>query len=77
MLTCRFIANLRDADLQESTSMSENDRGSIMHFSPPSARFFDSVAGPLSFAGEKSTDDDDAVRGVPPDIQSESDWCRL
>ncbi|EIW57205.1 uncharacterized protein TRAVEDRAFT_48252 [Trametes versicolor FP-101664 SS1] len=58
MLTCRFIANLRDAYLQESTSMGENDCGSAVYFSPPSARFFNSVAGPLSFAGEDSTDDD-------------------
>lgn len=59
MLTCRFIANLRNASLQESTTIGEHDPASTLRFNPTSARVLDSVAGPSSMAEDESIDDTD------------------
>lgn len=71
MLTCRFIANLRNASLQESTTIGEHDPASTLRFNPTSARVLDSVAGPSSMAEDESIDDaDDGVRAVLSELQS-------
>lgn len=72
MLTCRFIANLRNASLQESTTIGEHDPASTLRFNPTSARVLDSVAGPSSTVAEdESIDDaDDGVRAVLSELQS-------
>ncbi len=58
ILTYRFIANLRDAGLQESTTIGEHNPASIMHFTPPSAGLLNSVAEPLELVGDELTDDE-------------------
>ncbi len=72
MLTCRFIINLRDASLQESTTIGEYDPASTVRFNPTSARLLDSVAGPLGLAGDELIGDDhDGLRRVPAELSSE------
>ncbi|EIW57219.1 uncharacterized protein TRAVEDRAFT_65150 [Trametes versicolor FP-101664 SS1] len=69
MLTCRFIANLRDvSSLQEPTSAGEHNPASTVQFNPASTRLFDSVAGPLGLVENESMDDGS---GEWPEVPSE------
>ncbi|KAI0366145.1 hypothetical protein BV20DRAFT_952893 [Pilatotrama ljubarskyi] len=53
MLTVRFIANLKNAGLEQSTYITQVDAVSTLRFSPPSERVFASVAGPLHLVTDK------------------------